>query len=111
MKIDIDRVKAGKLGLDVDQISKSTIAATSSSRFTQPNYWLDKTTGTAYQVQVEYPQYRMNAPEQLEMIPIAGTTQNPIYIRDVATWKKTATVGEYGQNQSATIYHPHSKYS
>lgn len=55
IKIDIDRVKAGQWGLTVDQISKSTVAATSSSRFTQPNYWLDKTTSTAYQVQVEYP--------------------------------------------------------
>lgn len=104
IKVDIDRVKAGELGLTVDQISKSTVAATSSSRFTQPDYWLDKTTGTAYQVQVEYPQYSMNSMEQLEMIPLANNSGNPVYLRDVATVKKNTSPGEYDRlNQQRYI--------
>src|SRR5215203_173123 len=104
IKIDIDRVKAGQLGLTVDQISKSTVAATSSSRFTQPNYWLDKSTGTAYQVQVEYPQYRMNSIDQLELIPLAGNAGSPVYLRDVATIKKNVSPGEYDRiNQQRFI--------
>jgi len=104
IKLEIDRVKAGQLGLTVEQINKSSVTATSSSRFTQPNYWLDKTTGTAYQVQVEYPQYKMNSPEQMELIPILGTSGNPVYLRDVATWKKTTSVGEYDRiNQQRYI--------
>ena len=104
IKMEIDRVKAGQLGLTVEQINKSSIAATSSSRFTQPNYWLDKTTGTAYQVQIEYPQFKMNSPEQLELIPVLGSTGSPVYLRDVATWKKTTSVGEYDRiNQQRYI--------
>lgn len=104
IKIDIDRVKAGQLGLTVDQISKSTVAATSSSRFTQPNYWLDKNTGTAYQVQVEYPQYKMNSTDQLELIPLANSGGNPVYLRDVATVKKNTSPGEYDRiNQQRFI--------
>jgi len=104
LKIDIDRVKAGKLGLTVDQIGKSSVAATSSSRFTQPNYWLDKTTGTAYQVQVEYPQYKMNSPEQVELIPVSTNSNNPVYLRDVAVWKKIKSPGEYDRiNQQRFI--------
>jgi CzcA family heavy metal efflux pump len=95
LKIDIDRVKAGKLGLTVDQISKSIVAATSSSRFTQPNYWLDKNTGTAYQVQVEYPQYILNSTDQLELIQVAENLGNPIYLRDVASLKRITVPGEY----------------
>lgn len=95
LKINIDRVKAGKLGLTVDQISKSTVAATASSRFTQPAYWLDKTTGTAYQVQAEYPQYSMNSPEQLELVPINSNNSTPVYLRDVASWQKAGVPGEY----------------
>lgn len=93
IKIDIDRVKAGQLGLTVDEISKSTVAATSSSRFTQPNYWLDKSTGTAYQVQVEYPQYQMNSTDDIELIPVSDDPQ--VYLRDVARWSKQFTPGEY----------------
>lgn len=102
IKIDIDRVKAGQLGLTVDEISKSTTAATSSSRFTQPNYWLDKSTGTAYQVQVEYPQYQMNSTDGIELIPISSDPQ--VYLRDVARWSKRFTPGEYDRlNQQRFI--------
>ena len=90
--------------MTVEQITRSSVTATSSSRFTQPNYWLDKSTGTAYQVQVEYPQYKMNSPEQLELIPVLGGTGNPVYLRDVATWEKTNSVGEYDRiNQQRYI--------
>ncbi|MDO9186225.1 MAG: efflux RND transporter permease subunit [Bacteroidia bacterium] len=104
IKMDIDRIKAGQLGLTVDQISKSTVAATSSSRFTQPNYWLDKKTGTAYQIQVEYPQYKMNSIAELELIPISGNAGNPIYLRDVASLKQVTSPGEYDRiNQQRFI--------
>ncbi|MDP3557688.1 MAG: efflux RND transporter permease subunit [Bacteroidota bacterium] len=104
IKMDIDRIKAGQLGLTVDQISKSTVAATSSSRFTQPNYWLDKKTGTAYQIQVEYPQYKMNSIAELELIPISGNAGNQIYLRDVASLKQVTSPGEYDRiNQQRFI--------
>ena len=104
IKINIDRVKAGQLGLTVDQISKSTVAATSSSRFTQPNYWLDKKSGSAYQIQVEYPQYLMNSREQLELVPVSGNVGNPVYLRDVATTQKIKSPGEYDRiNQQRFI--------
>mgnify|MGYP005811046659 CR=1 FL=1 len=102
LKIDVDRVQAGQLGLTIDEISKSMVAATSSSRFTQPNYWLDNTTGTAYQVQVEYPQFRMNSADELEMIPVSNKPQ--VYLRDVAHWKPLLLPGEYDRlNQQRFI--------
>jgi multidrug efflux pump subunit AcrB len=104
VQFNIDRVKAGQEGLTVDQVSKSVVAATSSSRFTQPNYWLDKNTGTAYQVQVEYPQYMMNSPDQLGVVPIVGTSGNGIYLRDIASIRKTFTPGEFDRiNQQRFI--------
>jgi multidrug efflux pump subunit AcrB len=104
VKLTIDRMKAGQLGLTVEQITKSTVAATSSSRFTQPNYWLDKTSGTAYQVQVEYPQYRMNTSDELGLIPVNNTNGSPVYLRDVATMQKISSPGEYDRiNQQRYI--------
>jgi multidrug efflux pump subunit AcrB len=102
VKIEIDRVKAGQLNLSVDDIGKSMVAATSSSRFTQPNYWLDKATGTAYQVQVEYPQFVMNSTDDIESVPVSNNP--PVYLRDVATWRMTSTPGEYDRlNQQRFI--------
>ncbi|HEY8917833.1 MAG TPA: efflux RND transporter permease subunit, partial [Chitinophaga sp.] len=104
VKLNIDRIKAGQLGLTVDQITRSTVAATSSSRFTQPNYWLDKNTGTAYQVQVEYPQYRVNSADELGLVPVAAANGNPVYLRDVTTAQKTTSPGEYDRiNQQRYI--------
>jgi len=102
VKIEIDRVKAGQLNLSVDDIGKSMVAATSSSRFTQPNYWLDKATGTAYQVQVEYPQFVMNSTDDIEGVPVSNDP--PVYLRDVASWRMTYSPGEYDRlNQQRFI--------
>ncbi|MBL7690708.1 MAG: efflux RND transporter permease subunit [Flavipsychrobacter sp.] len=103
IQIGYDRVRTGQMGLTVEQATKSVVASTSSSRLTTPVYWLDKSSGTSYQVQVEYPQFRMNSPEQIEQIPVSGNGKN-IYLRDIADWKRTNTVGEYDRiNQQRYI--------
>lgn len=104
VQIDYDRLRTGQLGLTVDDAAKSVLTGTSSSRLTQPVYWLDKTSGNAYQVQVEYPQFKMNSPEQIEQIPIKQKDNQNTYLRDIADWKKTNTVGEYDRlNQQRYI--------
>lgn len=104
LKVDIDRVKAGLLGLTVDQIAKSMVTATSSSRFTRPNYWRDPVSGVAYQVQVEYPQYQMDKPEDIEMIPVVNDKDRKVYLRDVADWHRISTPAEYDRlNQQRFI--------
>ncbi|MGJ7032315.1 efflux RND transporter permease subunit [Niabella hirudinis] len=104
IKIDVDRVKAGQLGLTTDQVTHSVVAATSSTRFLSPGYWLDKTTGTAYIVQVQYPEYRMNSTSQLEMIPVSGGMGTNHLLNEVASWKKISMPGEYDRlNQQRYI--------
>lgn len=104
IKIEVDRIKAGQLNVSVDQLTKSAVAATSSSRFTSPGYWLDKTTGTAYIVQVQYPEYRMNNTTQLEAVPVTGANGGVHQLGEMAAWKKTSMPGEYDRlNQQRYI--------
>jgi multidrug efflux pump subunit AcrB len=104
IKIDVDRVKAGQLNLTTDQITRSTVAATSSSRFTSPAYWLDRATGTAYIIQVQYPEYRMNNTTQLEMIPVSSANGQLHLLNEVASWKRIVMPGEYDRlNQQRYI--------
>ena len=105
IKLDVDRVRSGQLGISGDQIARSTVAATSSSRFTSPSYWLDRSTGTAYQVQVQYPNYRMNSTTQLESVPISsGGNGSTHYLGEVASWKPIVVPGEYDRlNQQRYI--------
>lgn len=104
IKIDVDRVKAGQLNLTTDQVTRSITPATSSSRFTSPAYWLDRTSGTAYIIQVQYPEYRMNSTTQLEMVPVSSDKGNLHLLNEVASWKRISMPGEYDRlNQQRYI--------
>jgi len=104
MKIDFDRVRLGQMGLTVDDASKSLVAATSSSRFIEPVYWLDKSTGTAYQVQVQVPEFIMNDPAKVDNVPLATKDGKTVYVRDVATRRMANVEGEYDRlNQKRFI--------
>ncbi|GAA4447195.1 efflux RND transporter permease subunit [Nibrella saemangeumensis] len=94
LQLTIDRVKAGQLGLTTGEIGQSLVTATSSSRFVQPNYWIDKAAGNAYQVQVEVPPYQLQQPEDIEQIPVRSGVQS-VAFREVADWKRITSVGEY----------------
>jgi multidrug efflux pump subunit AcrB len=71
LDINIDRERAGQFGLTMADVVRSVVPATSSSRFTDPNYWRDPTSGNAFQIQVELPQNRMQSVEAVGRIPIA----------------------------------------
>ena len=70
INIHIDRVRAANLGVDVNDISRSLIASTSSSRFTEKNIWLDEKVGLAYNVQVQIPENEMKSINDIKEIPI-----------------------------------------
>jgi multidrug efflux pump subunit AcrB len=95
IQVDVNRQRAGQLGVTVDQIGRSFAAATSSSRFVAPNYWADPRTGIAFQVQVEVPQPRMTTLEDLRVIPIAGGGTAKPLLGDVARIQDATIVGEY----------------
>jgi multidrug efflux pump subunit AcrB len=102
--VTVDRQRAGVLGTSVSEINQSLVAATSSSRFTQPNYWLDTKTGTAYQVQVEIPQATMSSADALQEIPVRPVGDSRLLLGDVATLKTTTVVGEYDRlNQQRMV--------
>ncbi len=56
ISITIDRIRAAQLGTNLNDISRSLLAATSSSRFTEKNVWLDEHVGLGYNVQVQIPE-------------------------------------------------------
>src|SRR6185369_11292869 len=94
--IKVDRERAGQMGVTVEQVGRSLVAATSSSRFTQPVYWRDPASGTAYQVQVEIPQARMSSIEDIQSIPVTnGANGARALAGDVAEISYGTMVGEY----------------
>lgn len=102
--IKVDRKRAGQLGVTVEQIGRSLVAATSSSRFTQPVYWRDPASGTAYQVQVEVPQSRIASIEDVQSIPVNTTNGAHALAGDVAEISYGTAVGQYDRyNQQRMV--------
>jgi multidrug efflux pump subunit AcrB len=88
-----DRLKAGTL-VTTEELARSLVAATSSSRFVVPNFWRDPASGIGYQVQVEVPQALMRTAADVEAVPVKGIGQTPLLIRDVAEVREGTMPGE-----------------
>lgn len=85
LQIDVDRVRAGQQGLTVQNVARSLVAATSSTRFVEANFWRDLKTGVAYQIQAEVPQDRMTTSEDVENVPVMTSgSARPVLVGDVA---------------------------
>lgn len=93
INIDIDRIRASQLNVGVADISRSLVASTSSSRFTEKNVWLDPKVGLGYSVQVEVPEYKMASMNDISEIPVLSNSSRPV-LGDVADIKHGETYGE-----------------
>jgi len=93
INIDIDRTRAAQLGVDVSDISRSLIASTSSSRYTEKNTWVDERTNIAYGVQVSIPENKLTSVDGIGEIPVLANAQRPV-LNDIATIRPDTTYGE-----------------
>jgi len=93
ININIDRVRAAQLGTNAATISRSLLAATSSSRFTEKSVWIDHKSNLAYNVQVEVPENMMTSTSNIGETPIVPNAPRPT-LSDVASITVDSTYGE-----------------
>ena len=93
LNINIDRIRAAQLGVNVSDISRSLTASTSSSRYTEKNVWLDEKASQGIAVQVEVPEIKMASINDINEIPVLSNSPRPV-LRDVATITTDTTYGE-----------------
>ena len=87
LDITVDRDRAGQFGLTMADVVRSVVPATSSSRFTQPNYWRDPNSGNAFQIQVQLPQNRIQSVESVGDLPVMPVGQPEPRLTEVAALK------------------------
>jgi multidrug efflux pump subunit AcrB len=95
VEVNVNRELAGQMGVSVEQVGRSLVAATSSSRFVTPNYWADPRSGIGYQVQVELPQPQVASIQDIANIPITRSDALHPLVGDVAQVRNGTMVGEY----------------
>ncbi|HVX66278.1 MAG TPA: efflux RND transporter permease subunit, partial [Bryobacteraceae bacterium] len=93
LDIQVDRDRAGQFGLTMADVTRSIVPATSSSRFTQPNYWRDPNSGNAFQIQVQLPQNRIQSAEDLGDVPVMRDDGTATRLTDIATLKTSTMPG------------------
>jgi multidrug efflux pump subunit AcrB len=74
LRVAVDRVKAGQLGLTQRDVASSMLISLSSSGQVAPAQWLNWANGVNYNVAVQTPQYRINSLDSLLRTPVSQAT-------------------------------------
>jgi multidrug efflux pump subunit AcrB len=95
VNVEINRERAGVLGVKVDDVTKSLVAATTSSRFTVANFWADPASGISYNLQVQIPESKTQTIEDLKNVPVAADGGKTVLLRNIADINPGTAAGTY----------------
>jgi multidrug efflux pump subunit AcrB len=90
LNINVDRVKAARLGLDQRSVVTNLITALTSNAMIAPSIWIEPKTGNDYFLTAQYYENEINSLETLEDIPVSSPApdrahEDAVLLRDVAT--------------------------
>jgi multidrug efflux pump subunit AcrB len=72
LRLDIDRVHAGELGLSEKEVMSNVITALTSNLMIAPSIWIDAKSGNNYYLTVQYPEQKIRNLNDLRSIPLHG---------------------------------------
>jgi len=98
--VNVDRERAGILGVRMADVSRALVTSTSSSRFVVPNYWADGNSGVAYQIQVQIPKVLMNSTEELRNLAVVDRSGQSVLLRNLGKVTEGSATGEYARYNS-----------
>ncbi len=88
LELDVDREKAGLLGLSQKEIVDNVITALTSNGMIAPNYWIDPKSGNPYMLAVQYPEDQIKTMTDLKQIPLRGAkSTQPTFLDSVVKLK------------------------
>ncbi len=101
--VNVDRERAGLLGVKMADVTRSLVAATTSSRFTKPIYWADPNSGISFNVQVQIPEARTTSLEDIGNVPVKAAGEAPVLLRNLATIGTGTSPGTYERYNVARL--------
>lgn len=101
--VNINRERAGLLGVKMGDVTRALVAATTSSRFTVPNYWADPNSGVSYSLQVQIPQSQTLTLDDVKNVPVAAGAEKSVLLRNVAGIAPGTAVGQYERYNMARV--------
>lgn len=88
LRLDIDRVRAGQLGVTEREVVSDVITALTSNAMIAPSYWVDPKTGNDYFLTVQYPESTIKTMTDLKGIPLRSTSGSNTALLDAVTTVK-----------------------
>jgi hydrophobic/amphiphilic exporter-1 (mainly G- bacteria), HAE1 family len=90
LKINVDRVKAARLGLTQRDVISNVITALTSNQMIAPSIWIDPKSGNDYFLTAQYNEDKINSLETLRDIPVKSSGDDhargdALLLRDVGT--------------------------
>lgn len=86
LKLDVNRKKAGALGLTPDEVVKNVVSAVSGSSTFNPSIWVDPKSGIDYFLGVQVPEEQVSSFDELKALPVTGHRQDRVVpLRALAT--------------------------
>src|SRR5436190_3519822 len=74
LNLNVDRIKAGQLGLTARDVTSSMLISLSGNNQVAPSFWLNPANGVSYNVGVQTSQYRIDSLDKLLRTPVTATT-------------------------------------
>jgi len=108
LRINVDRTKAGQLGLTQRDVASSLLISLSGSSQVAPNQWLNWGNGVNYQVLVQTPQYKIDSVDALMRTPISAATNVVVSNTPGSAAAGNASVGAAPNQASAAYGNPGS---
>jgi multidrug efflux pump subunit AcrB len=107
IRVNVDRNKAGQVGLTQRDVSTSLLISLSGSGQISPTQWLDYRSGVSYFVTVQTPQSKLNSLEAVMRTPI-GALQSAVNSNTATSLAGVATAGNSsvgaGPSQTSSAY-------
>src|SRR6202047_4348904 len=87
LRLRVERTKAEQLGFTAHDIAQNLLVSLSGSFQTSPTFWVDPKNRVSYQIASQTPQYRVDTLQDLENVPVTGTTPDfpPTILANVAS--------------------------
>jgi len=108
LRLQVDRVRAGELGLNQREVVDNVITALTSNQMIAPGYWIDPRTGNDYFLTVQYPESDINSLFSLKGIPIrSASSKEPAFLDQmvkVSNFKAPTEVDHYQIQRVIDVY-------
>jgi multidrug efflux pump subunit AcrB len=72
LRVNVDRIKAGQLGLTQKDVATSLLISLSGTSQVAPSFWLNWKNGVSYNVLIQTPQYKLDSLDKLMRTPVSA---------------------------------------